>query len=217
MVQYFDTALDRVATKLSQFQAPRIPELPLDDEHTLQNNMLESLLGVFSGEANKRIRHLMTNLVRRADASVEAYRKGRELALEYASFDRSRGHVLPYFRALAAFEQCITHSWQVSEIVSHMTDGSLRMFNRGDGSDMERLHAIYTFSMKHAQERYDPNIDGEMPTEIWLTNAGISGVGGTHIGYEELRDIVGSGHALFYGIQKRAHEKLAQQRKTSAV
>jgi hypothetical protein len=39
-----DYALDQIATNLSQFTNPVIPELSLEDDKTLQNHILESVL-----------------------------------------------------------------------------------------------------------------------------------------------------------------------------
>lgn len=64
-------ALDMIATCLSEFTEPDIPELSLRDDKTLENNMLACILGAFSGKTNAHVRHLMTDGVRRVFAFKE--------------------------------------------------------------------------------------------------------------------------------------------------
>jgi len=66
-----DYALNMIATDLSEFNAPDIPDLELPDDRTLQNSMLENVLGVFSGPDNAEVRHTMTDMVRRIFGSIE--------------------------------------------------------------------------------------------------------------------------------------------------
>ena len=97
-------ALDMIATDLSKFTSPDIPELSLKDDKTLQNNMLAGVLGVFSGETNAYVRHIMTNIVRRVYAAIETYELGRRHALDYVEGDR-RWRISPYFLALTNFDR----------------------------------------------------------------------------------------------------------------
>ncbi len=88
-----------MATRLSQFDKPNIPELVLKDDKTLVNHMLESVLGIFSGENNSHIRHVITNVVSRTFASTENYRLGRNHALDYVNGDRFT-RITPYYLSL---------------------------------------------------------------------------------------------------------------------
>lgn len=197
-------ALDMVATRLSLFREPDIPELKLPDEKTLQNNMLAGIIGAFSGAGNAPVRHAMTNIVRRVFASIEMYRLGRRCALDYVEGDRHSA-LIPYFLALTNFECCIGYCWQVGDLLKNMSGKNI--FNPGDGSAWQRLHQIYTVGTKHSFGGYDPANDGEMPTTVWLTNEGIDCVKGDQLEFRELIAIIEESNQLFYDIQARALEK----------
>ena len=203
-VGFSNHALDMIATDLSKFANPNVPELVLRDDKTLQNNILESVLGVFGGEVNARLRHLMTNIVRRVFASVHSYREGRKHALEYVGGDRHR--VLPpYFCALMNFETCLSNSWQIVDYQRRVA--KVDAFKPGDESKWERLHAIYTYGTKHPFDRYDAETNWEMPTTLWLTNSGISCLSGESLRFQELSEIVIENNEFFYEAQKRARDK----------
>jgi hypothetical protein len=196
--------MDKVATHLSMFTNPNIPELVLRDDKTLQNNMLEGIFGAFSGEKNSHVRHMMTNIVRRVWGSIECYKRGREQALDYVAGDRYSNFSL-YFSALVSFESCISYSWQVVDLLRGISKQNV--FQPGDESAWERLHGVYTYGTKHSFGQYDEDKRLEMPTTIWLTNCGVSCVSDISISYIELTEIIASNNDLFYEIQRKAHEK----------
>lgn len=202
-------ALDQIATRLSQLDAPDIPELKLTDDKTLQNNMLESILGIFSGDKNSPIRHMMTDMVRRIFASCETYKLARHHALQYIELDRY-AHITPYFQALTFFESCVSYSWQVADLARK--SGKHNLFKRGEGSAWERLHGLYTHGTKHSSEQYDAVARPELPTTIWLTNQGIACISGAEVTYLELSEIIIANNDLFYFLQKRVREKLIKTR-----
>lgn len=197
-------ALDMIATGLSGFANPDIPELALPDDKTLQNNMLEGIIGIFSGRSNATVRHLMSNIVRRVFASMETYRRGRLHALDYVDGDR-HGRLTPYFLALTDFECCIAYSWQVAELLRKMT--SIDLYAPGDGSAWERLHDIYTEGTKHSFGKYDGGVHGEAPTSLWLTDGGIACIDGTLLKYRELAEIIRANNELFYDIRRKAAQR----------
>ena len=196
-------ALDRVATGLSQFKDPAIPELALRDDKTLQYNMLAGIIGLFSGEGNAPFRHVMTNIVRRVFASIETYRLARAHALEYVAGDRHHA-ITPYFLALTHFESCIGYSWQTADLLAKL--GNQNVFDKGDGSAWQRLHDIHVYGSKHT---YAANRSGDaatLPTSIWLTNEGITCLTGAQISYQELAEIVAANNELFYEAQAKAQK-----------
>ena len=211
MAQFSRSALDKIATDLSMFDDPKIPELSLTDDKTLQNNMLASVLGAFSGTANAEARHMMTNIVRRTSASIEAYRLGRKSAMEYVGGNRF-GWIAPYFHSLTFFESCVAYSWQVCDQLNYLAKGRARVYQRGDGTAWEKLHNIYTIGTKHPFGRYVPAQHGEVPTTVWLTNDGIESIDGSHLTYRELSEIIAANNDLFYAAQERAVRRARSKR-----
>ena len=201
-----------MATGLSQFDKPNIPELVLKDDKTLSNHMLESVLGVFGGEKNSHVRHLVTNLVRRTFAAIETYRLGRIHALDYVNGHR-HVHITPYFRSLTFFETCIGYCWQATELV-YSFPGPEKAFVKGDSSCWERLHGLYTVGTKHSYGKYDQALHKEMPTTIWLTNDGIECIAGAKLTFIELTEIIAANNDLFYDIQKSARNRFQSKQET---
>jgi hypothetical protein len=199
-----------IATDLSEFTSPRIPELTVNST-TLSDNVLASCLGAFSGETNSHVRHLMTNIVRRAFGSIEMYNSGRKHAFEYTS-DTGRQRIKSYFLALAGFECSISYCWQVCDLLRDMT--GVDLFPReGDRSAWHRLNQIYNQGIKHSYGKYDGDRDGEAPTTVWLTNDGIACLTGVMVSYGELAEAIAANNELFYEVQARA---LAKRRGAAA-
>jgi hypothetical protein len=213
-IQLAEHVLDGLATDLSKFTKPEIPELQLRDDKTLQNHLLECIIGPFSGEKNAQVRHLVTNIVRRVFGSIEAYRLGRAQALEYV--DRSQDlHIAPYFRALSHFECCIAYSWQVCALVDNPQIGA-RVFTRGDNSAWERLHGLYTNGTKHSGNAAKI-VRADAPTTIWLTNEGVACLTDHSITYQELTEVIAAINELFYDIQNKVYDKLPQRAAKAAA
>lgn len=202
-------ALDMIATDLSKFTSPDIPELSLKDDKTLQNNMLAGVLGVFSGETNAYGRYVMTNIVRRVYAAIETYQLGRRHALDYVEGDR-RWRISPYFLALTNFESCVSYSWQVADLLRQMS--KQKIYEPKDGSAWARLHDIYTVGTKHSFRNFDAAHPPPPPTTVWLSNEGIACMNGAHVTFEELTEIIEANNDLFYTVQAKAHEKRRQKR-----
>ncbi len=177
--------------------------------------MLKGILGVFSGDKNAHVRHLVTNIVRRVFGSIETYSRGRECALDYVNGDR-HSRVTPYFLALTDFECCIGYSWQVADLLRELGGKKINIYSKGDGSGWERLHDIYTHATKHSYNKYDRTAKYEIPTTIWLTNEGINCITGASLTYRELTEVIGANNQLFYDIQKRAIEKRKELRMEAA-
>lgn len=188
-------ALNMMATHLAEFKEPNIPDLTLEDDRTLQLHLLENTLGAFGGEANRFLRHQMTNIVRRVFASIETYRLGRKYAYEYVTGDR-HSQLARYFSALTQFEMCVAYSWQVCDLLVRMNNEDL--FAPGDDSAWERLHDIYTIGTKHSFGHFKQDDERELPTSIWLTNDGVCCISGRQLAFAELCQIVAAANSLFY-------------------
>ena len=210
VLRFSSSALDKIATDLSNFTNPDIPELALRDDKTLWNNMFAGIIGVFRGEKNAYTRHLVTNIVRRVFASIETYRHGREHALDYVQGDR-HSQITKYFLALTDFESCASYSWQVADLMRGLARADLYP-RGGDDSAWHRLHDIYTEGTKHSFEKYDRATDLEIPTTLWLTKDGMACITGQMLTYSELAEIINVNNAFFYDLQAKAIDKRQKAR-----
>lgn len=200
-------ALDTIATDLSKFTTPTIPELSFSDNKVLQNNALESLVGVFSGEKNAAIRRIMGNIVRRLFASMEAYKLGRQHALDYVAGERE--HISRYYLALTQFETCTAYTWQIADYLYRLS--GVKLFVPGDGSDWERIHTVYTIGSKHfIDDEMSPG-SNPVPSVIWLTNDGVA-CAQASITYAELADTIESGVDLYEKFRSTARARIAAAR-----
>ena len=191
MVKFSRSALDKIATQLSQFDNPDIPEISLDDGSILYVNLLDNIMGPFCGPGNSKIRSIVTNDVRRIFSSIGFYRHAREEALGYAIGDRF-SNIVPYFLSLTYFESCMASCWQICDRLSRMStaQGGPQLYKKGDGTVLERLHDIYTYGSKHSYSNSNNKNCNELPTDIWLRNDGIECVSGAFLAYHELADII---------------------------
>ncbi len=209
VLRFSNGALDKIATDLSFFTSPEIPELSLKDDKTLQNNMLAGVIGAFSGDTNAHIRYLVNNVVRRVYASIETYRLGRKHALDYVEGDR-KALIGPYFLALTNFESCVSYSWQIADFLCQLS--KQKIYQKNDGSAWERLHDIYTVGTKHSFRKYDLERVPPRPTSVWLTDEGIECMNGAFVTYQELAEIIEANNEFFYTLQAKAIEKRRRKR-----
>ena len=115
---------------------------------------------------------LLFNLVRRVEGAYSTYNLARTALVEYIYSPQNT--ISPYFRALFHYEVCIAQTYQGVEFLGKVNETNL--FEKGDGSLLERIHKIYVDS-KHMDEMID---GGRTPNKataaIWLTNEGIESV-----------------------------------------
>ncbi len=166
--QLTDFFLDKfVAHKISFLTECGAPELSM--ESAWLNNFILNSAFRFSLPAAGRA--YVFNFIRRAEGAFFAYRVAR---LELIEFINTPSNVIsPYFRSLLRFETCVSQLWQGCELFMKITGE--KVFNRSDGSDMERLHGLY-IDAKHLDSVIEA---GKLPdtatASIWITNQGLEG------------------------------------------
>jgi hypothetical protein len=120
-------------------------------------------------------------LVRRVEGAYTTYNLARTALIEYISTPQNT--ISPYFRALFHFEVCVAQTYQGAEFLSKAN--KTKVFKKGDGSLLERIHKIYVDST-HMDEMID---GGKTPNKatvaIWLTNECIESARAS-ITYDEL-------------------------------
>jgi hypothetical protein len=119
-------------------------------------------------------------VIRRAQAAIQAYDNGVDTLKQFAAERNIDG----YFQALGAFESALANTYQGLEFLRKNVKE--RLFEKGDGSDLERINRIYNIS-----RHYDPakDLSEEHLRAVWLRNDGLCTKEYT-ITYNELRSWV---------------------------
>lgn len=163
-----DYARDRfIAPELSKLKTAVIPDasaVDVEQEHWLANFILNTLL---RADVPSPQRQQMFNFLRRSHAAFTAYASARELTLLFVA-DPERN--LRYIDAIGQWEAFLGHAWQAYAFLGR---GKPIWFKPGDGSVIQRLHALHTRA-KHAEaaiERGDFKEDA--PLCVWLSNEGL--------------------------------------------
>ena len=167
-----------IAHKISTLTECNAPDLSSEKYNWLNRFLLNAAFIVRLPSKDKA---LLFNLVRRVEGAYTTYNLARTALVEYISSPQNT--ISPYFRALLHYEVCIAQTYQGAELLSKVNETNV--FEKGDGSLLERIHKIYVDS-KHMDEMID---GGKTPNKataaIWLTNEGIESARSA-ITYEEL-------------------------------
>lgn len=163
-----DYARDRfIAPELSKFRTAVIPDatsVDAEQEHWLANFILNTLLRV---EVPTPQRQQMFNFLRRSHVAFAAYAAARESTLAFLD-DRERN--LRYIDAVGHWEAFLAHAWQAYAFLGR---GQAIWFAPGDGSILQRLHALHTRA-KHAEAAIERGeFVEDAPLCVWLTDDGL--------------------------------------------
>ena len=163
---------------------------PLEFDATLRPGWLSRYIMTtqFTWPLPDPIRQIGFGLIRRADQAAEAYEDGRRELQAYIQTEPTT-RMYRYSRALGHFETCLASTYQGWMHVRAFHREKLSLFEKGDGSDVERLNALYNAS-KHADERLEAGEGADESTLlIWFTNAGLESKK-TALEFKELRKLV---------------------------
>lgn len=186
-------ALDNfVAHKLSQLTVCGAPEL-LGNAGWLNTFILTT---IFRVQLKSDLRAYLFNFIRRAEAACSAYRHGRAAIGEYLGSPPMT--LSPYFTALAQFEVCVGQCYQAHELLGRAVGE--RVFEEGDNSPAERLHAIYVDSKHMDRMIAGSKLPSEATSAVWVTNTGL-GSARSSLTFNEL-------HVLLVELRRTA-ERLA--------
>ena len=120
-------------------------------------------------------------ILRRGQMALIEHENGRRALQDYAGGNKNRISV--YFRSLYHFEIAINLTYQAHDLFMKIT--KTRLFNKNDGSQLERLNRIYNVS-KHLEPSTIPN---SYLHAVWLSNEGIC-ISSAILKFEELADMV---------------------------
>lgn len=163
-----DYAKDKfVAPELSHFTTANLADLSgvdKEQEHWLANFILNTML---RADVPAPDRQLFYNFLRRSHSAFREYQLARTATLSYLE---SRDKNLRYVEAIGHWEAMLAYAWQAYCLLGR---GKVRWFQKGDGSELQRLNALYNRS-KHADSALlNGDYVADSPLCVWLTNDGL--------------------------------------------
>lgn len=186
-------ALDRyLAPEVSRFTSAEIPDTSDYDPESASWLASHFRYTVLRGHFAPPVDALAFNYLRRAEGAFSEHANARLATLDFLARDRPSPSL--YSAALLHWEFYLAQAWQGYELLRRLPDETrttpLKVFRPGDGSVVQRLHALYN-SMKHVENRITTpgQILEEATVPVWLTNAGLKSTDAT-LSYEETGEIL---------------------------
>lgn len=179
-----DYAKDKfVAPEMSKFTAASIKDMAatsVEQEHWLLNFVLNALLRV---DIEEPVRQTLFNFLRRVESAFREYSLARERTRNYLM---NTDAVSPYLMAIGHWEVFLSHAYQAYCLLARNRQV---LFERGDGSVLERLNLLYNRS-KHADKAIE---SGQLPEDgtmgIWLANDGLHSID-SWLNFDEMAEIL---------------------------
>ena len=114
------------------------------------------------------------NFLRRAEGAFIEYEYARKALEDYINTKRNnpeRNKISPYFRGLLHFETFIAQLYQAYEFL--MTFSKMKLFNRGGGTIIEKIHKLYITSTHMDRRIEEGRLLDNATAAIWITNDGL--------------------------------------------
>jgi len=169
---------------LSECKAPDLAEHFAEVEHWIPNFILNS---IFRVPIEAKYKPYIFLIIRRVQMALVEYQNGRSVLLLY--LNGSKENISLYFQALSHFEIAVTLLYQAYEFLRKLGETieskKMNLFNKGDGSPLEKLNRIYNIS-KHLQASTIP--EGNLHA-VWISNKGIC-TSEVTMSFVELADIL---------------------------
>ena len=174
-----------VAQEISEFRTAEIPDLEEqhpDAKYWLANHFLNSALRAQYGEG---FRQAALGYLRRSTHAYEAHLDARKRTLNYLdNTDPQFANLVPYYRAVAAWENFAMQSAMALDLFKWMNNGD-GAFRKLDGSILYRIYTIANH-VKHAAsciESGQCTTDDVLP--LWLTEVGLKSFDNIEVTYLE--------------------------------
>lgn len=201
-------AMDRfVAPEMSKFTTATIRDMSAVDsqqEHWLANFILNTILRV---NVNSPQRQQLFNFLRRSHSAFAEYGLARESTIAFLGERKP----LKYLETIGHWEAFLAYSWQ-----AHTFIGKGLWFEPGDGSILQRLHALHSRA-KHADSALERgDFVEDSPLCVWLTNDGLRCTE-TALSFDEMAEVLDDLARLSSAVQDPATmlEKLGIDSSTS--
>lgn len=176
-----------VAPEITELGSPSPPDLSELAKASIPLLYRFALVTALGRNPREPHRAYVIHLLRRNDSALREFEAGRLALGEFTSIPANEGLIHPFFEALLHYENCIASAYQGIMIFRKLKGHDL--FERGDGSSLERLSELYNV-VRHADDRIEL---GELPAEgsmpIWLSETGIHS-SRVALSYEELAELL---------------------------
>lgn len=188
---FSDEVTDRFfAPEMSKFTTANLPDMSSADdqqEHWLSNYMLNTVL---RGRLPNPTGQQVYNFLRRSHSAFVDYAGARTKTMDFLA-DRTR--IRAYIAAVGHWEDFLAHVWQANEFLAKglMPEVRKPLFEPGDGSVNQRLHALHTRSKHAAEAILRGEFVGDTPLCVWLTNDGLRSTD-AWLTYEEAANELGA-------------------------
>jgi hypothetical protein len=171
-----------VAPEISSFTEASIPDVSGSQERWLVSFILNSALVVQLDDATRRIFY---NFLRRVEGAFREYISARQMTMTHLA-NPNPNAVSEYIIAIGHWEAVLSQTYQAWCL---MARGQQILFERGDGSGLQRLNLLYNRT-KHAEKAITAEqlpLDGTLP--VWLKNDGLHSVE-TSLTFEEIAEML---------------------------
>ena len=173
-----DHLVSQDLSKLSRCTAPEVTSSFPEARFWVSDFVLNS---AFGSPVRPEAKRFAFAFLRRAEAAFVEYEHARAALGEYVQ-TRPRKASL-YFRVLHHLEMTVTMLYQAFDFGRRFAD--VQLFEKGDGSDYERLNRIYNVS-----RHFDP---ADLPIDhlhaVWVANDGIH-IADCRLSFEELAELL---------------------------
>lgn len=136
---------------------------------------------IFVHQVGQEAKRFAFAFLRRAEAAFIEYAHARQALIEFVTTGSKKPSI--YFRALTHFETTIAFLYQAYDFAREFT--STKLFQKGDGSNYERLNRVYNVS-----RHFKP---ADLPADhlhaLWLTNDGIQ-INSCIVSFKEIGDFL---------------------------
>lgn len=179
-----DTLVAQDISTLSQCNAPDLSRYLAEANDWIPHFILNS---TFRVPIDAKYKPFFFGIIRRVLMALIEYQNGRTILLLFLSGNKE--DISLYFYALSYFEISVTLLYQAYEflgkLVKAYTGVETKLFNKKDGSPLERLNRIYNIS-KHLES--STIAEGHLH-HVWISNDGIC-TKENIISFTELADIM---------------------------
>lgn len=170
MAMFSSYALEQgLAPGIGKFIKADIPDCSAfagEAEHWIANFFLNT---TFRGKFAQPFQTYVFNFLRRGRQAFVEHALARELTFEF--LQQNRQSASKYIDALFHWESFVGQSWHAYQLLAKPL--KIKIFEKGDGSQSERLNGIYN-AMKHVESRIENGqiLDGAT-VPVWLENEGL--------------------------------------------
>jgi hypothetical protein len=162
-VPFTKCAVEFISTKITKITECRLADLYAEFPNAKTWVSSFGLMVIFANQPREEMRPFALQFVRRVEMVLSEYSSARNEIQDLVS---GNPRWSPYYRALHHVEAAVALLYQAYEF-SRNALGQQRLFEKNDGSPLQRLNFIYG-SSKHERAKAEDS--------VWLSNEGINAI-----------------------------------------